>query len=307
MTAITLTGLQVLRAVADRGSFTAAGKQLGYTQSAISRQVAALETAAGAALFRRGAGGTQLTDAGRVLLGHAIDVLERLDGAQREVDALHEVPRGRLRVGAFATAVSALVPRALASFRETHPGVAVTLREGNTPAQLRRVANGGVDVAVVSAVAAVDGVRLEPLLDDPLLLAVARTHPLAGRRSVALDALSDERWISASTDPDETLLGTPQAAGWEPRVAFIARGWTAKFGLVAAGLGVTLVPGLAVAALPADIALVRVRADPPVARRVVLASREGGAGAPHLDAFLDTLNEVGAALGAEIQQRVMAR
>ncbi len=304
---LTITGLQVLRAVADRGSFTAAADRLGYTQSAVSRQVAALETAAGAALFRRGVGGAQLTDAGRVLLGHAIDVLDRLDNAQRELDALQETARGRLRVGAFATAVAALLPRALAAFRETHPGVTVTLREGTTPAQLRRVADGGADAAVVSSSRAAlegPGLRFEELLDDPLLLAVPRTHALAGRRSVALAALNDERWISASTDPDETLLGTWRGAGWEPKVAFVAREWTAKLGLVAAGLGVTLVPGLAATAVREDVALVRVRADPPVARRVVVATREGEPVSPHLGAFVDTLHEVGAALGAEIQRRV---
>jgi DNA-binding transcriptional LysR family regulator len=306
MTTMTLTGLRVLRAVADRGSFTAAAERLGYTQSAVSRQVAALEAAAGAALFRRGAAGTQLTDAGRVLLGHAIDVLDRLDGAQRELDALHETARGRLRVGAFATAVAALLPRALAAFGATHPGVAVTLREGSTPAQLRRVAAGGADAAVVSGRLPTDDRRLrfEPLLDDPLLLAVPRTHALAGRRSVALDALAGERWISAGTDPNQTLLGTWQASEWQPEVVFVAREWTAKLGLVAAGLGVTLVPGLAATAVREDVALVRVRADPPVARSVVLVTREGDASAPHLAAFVDALHEVAAALGAEIQQRV---
>ncbi|HEX6389040.1 MAG TPA: LysR family transcriptional regulator [Solirubrobacteraceae bacterium] len=306
MAAITLTGLQVLRAVADRGSFTAAAEGLGYTQSAISRQVASLEAAAGATMFRRGAGGTELTEAGRVLLGHAVDVLDRLDGAQRELDALHDTARGRLRVGAFATAVAALLPRALAAFRQTHPSVAVTLREGSTLAQLRRVAAGGVDAAVVSSLERLDDSRLrfEPLLDDPLLLAVPRTHALAGRRSVALDDLASERWISASTDPNQTLLGTWDAPGWEPDVVFIAREWTAKLGLVAAGLGVTLVPGLAAIAVRDDVALVRVRADPPVARRVVLATREGEPDAPHLAAFVDTLHAVAAALGAEIQQRV---
>ena len=307
MVAITITGLRVLRAVADHGSFTAAAQRLGYTQSAISRQVAALETAAGATLFRRGPAGTELTDAGRVLLGHAVDVLDRLDGAQRELDALHEAARGRLRVGAFATAVAALLPRALAAFRVSHPGVAVSLREGSTPAQLRRVAAGGADAAVVSLSRGLDTgrLRLEPLLDDPLLLAVGRGHPLAGRRSVALDALAGERWITGASNSGETLtlLGTPDA-DWEPDVAFVAREWTAKLGLVAAGLGVTLVPGLAATAVRGDVALVRVRADPPLARRVLLATRADDAGAAHLGDFADTLHEVAAALGAEIQRRL---
>src|SRR4051794_27310190 len=120
---MTLVGMRVLRAVADRGSFTAAALDLDYTQSAVSRQGAAMETATGAALFERAPRGVRLTEAGRVLLGHAGAVLDEVEAGERDLAGLRSLSSGRVRLGAFATSVAALVPRAVAAFRGRHPSV----------------------------------------------------------------------------------------------------------------------------------------------------------------------------------------
>jgi DNA-binding transcriptional LysR family regulator len=308
MADLTLVGLRVLREVAARGSFTAAAGALGYTQSAVSRQVAAMEAAAGAPLFRRASRGVRLTEAGRILLRHAGGVLDQLDAAQRELAGVRGAVTGRLRVGAFPTAVAALLPRALAAFGALQPGVDVSLREGTTPSQLRRLDSGTTDLAVVGT--APHGppddrrVAVEPLLDDPLLLAVSRDHALARRRVVDLDDLTRERWIAGSADASDTFHG---ALRWEPRVAFVAREWTAKLGLVAAGLGVTLVPGLAATSVREDVALIRIRSAQPATRAVVLATRAGAEPAPHARAFADVLHHVAAELAVELQRRVQDR
>src|SRR4051812_34317172 len=129
------TLLRTFCEVAARGSVTAAAQSLGYTQSAVSRQVAALEAAVDAALFERVARGVRLTDQGRLLLPHANSVLERLDDARRELEELESGKTGRLRVGAFPTAVAVLIPRALAAFEADHPGVSLSLVEGVTRRQ----------------------------------------------------------------------------------------------------------------------------------------------------------------------------
>ena len=121
MAELTLTGLRVVREVAFRGSFTAAAESLGYTQSAVSRQVAAMEAAAGAPLFRRGARGVELTDEGGVIVRHAVAALDQLTAARRELGGMREPAAGTLRVGAFPTAVAALLPRAIAAFAVPHP------------------------------------------------------------------------------------------------------------------------------------------------------------------------------------------
>jgi DNA-binding transcriptional LysR family regulator len=307
MADLTLTGLRVVREVAERGSFTAAADSLGYTQSAVSRQVAAMEAAAGGPLFRRASRGVRLTEAGGVLLRHADRVLDQIDVARRELAGSPGRATGRLRVGAFPTAVAALLPHAIAAFRSRHGGVDVSLREGTTPSQLRRVASGSTDLAVVGALphqpSDHQGIAFEPLLEDPLLLAVGRSHALARRRTVDVDDLAGEPWIAAGTNPEATFLGVWPSLEWRPQIAFIAREWTAKLGLVAAGLGVTVVPGLAVGAIREDVALVRVRARRPGVRAVLLATRAGAAPPAHARAFADALHEAAAELTVELARR----
>ncbi len=312
MADLSLTGLRVLREVAARGSFTGAAKSLGYTQSAVSRRVAALEAAAGVPLFERGSRGVKPTDAGAALLGRAGAVLDEVDAARRELEGLSSATTGRLRVGAFPTAVAALVPRALAGLRGNRPGVEVSLREGSSPTQLRRVGAGNADVAVVGVLPGTRPARdrriaLEHLMEDPLLLAVSRRHPLARRRSVDLDQLAMESWVAANPKADDTLLGAWQWAEWRPRVEFVAREWTAKLGLVAANLGVTLVPGLAADAVRPDVTLVRIRSERPASRAVLVATRAGSDSPPLVAAFVECLHEAAAGLAAELQDRVSRR
>jgi DNA-binding transcriptional LysR family regulator len=311
MAELSLTGLRVLREVAARGSFTAAAKSLGYTQSAVSRQVAGLESAAGAPLFERTARGVRMTDAGAALLRRAGTVLDEVDAAERELEGMSQTATGRLRVGAFPTAVAALLPRAMRAFKERNPDVDVSLREGSTSTQIRRLVSGSADVAVIGVLPQRQAPRdrritLEHLIDDPLLLAVGRDHPLARRRTVNLDDLASERWIAGSPKADDSMLGAWQWAEWKPKVELIAKEWTAKLGLVAAGLGVTLVPGLAADSVRADVALVRIRSERPASRAVFLARRAEDE-APHARAFAELLHDVAAQLTAELQRRVATR
>jgi DNA-binding transcriptional LysR family regulator len=305
-----LTGLRVLREVAGRGSFTAAAKSLGYTQSAVSRQVAGLESAVGTPLFERTARGVRLTDAGDALLRRAGTVLDEVDAAQRELEGITRAATGRLRVGAIPTAVAALLPRAMRAFMERNPGVDVSLREGSTSSQIRRLASGSADVAVIGVLPQWQPPRdrrvtLEHLIDDPLLLAVGGDHPLARRRTVNLDDLASERWIAGSAKADDAMLGAWQWAEWQPRVELIAKEWTAKLGLVAAGLGVTLVPGLAAESVRPDVALIRIRSERPASRTVFLARRAKDE-APQARGFAELLHEVASELTAELQRRVGA-
>jgi DNA-binding transcriptional LysR family regulator len=308
MAEITLTGLRVLREVAARGSFTAAASSLGYTQSAVSRQVAGLEGAAGTPLFDRIARGVRLTDAGTALLQHAGTVLDEVDAAQQELAGIGDVETGRLGVGAFPTAVAALVPRAMATLRRRQPWVLISLREGGTPTQLKRLASGSVDVAVIGFLPGGEATRdrrisLEPLIDDPLLLAVGSEHPLARRRTVDLDDLAGESWVAASGDASDTMIGAWQWADWRPRVELIAKEWTAKLGLVAAGLGVTLVPGLAAAAVRPDVALVRIRSGP-ASRRVLIATRSGHERSAPATVLTEVLHDTAAELNRELRERL---
>jgi DNA-binding transcriptional LysR family regulator len=304
MTEFSLLSLRVIREVAALGSFSAAADRLGYTQSSVSRQVALAERAAGWPLFARHGRGVSLTDAGRLLLRHANAVLAEVELARESLDDLRARPPGRLRLGAFSTALAALVPRAMALFTERHPRTRVWLREGTSSRQLPRVASGAIELAIVSGLhEPLAGVIRAPLLEDPLLLAAPRDHPLAGARSVAADALRGERWIVGSADPRSELLGAWNPSAWNPQVAYVAREWTAKLGLVAAGHGVTLVPGLAAPALPDRIALIRID-HPEAIRPTELAIHEAAAAQDGVRAFIEAVRDVTAELAAELRRRL---
>lgn len=290
---------EVFHTVARLGSITAAARQLSFTQSAVSRQIGALEAELGVRVFDRLPRGVTLTEEGRALLPHAEAILDRLRTARRAVDDLHSLGSGRLRVGAFPTAVAALVPRALAAFRAAYPGVGLSLVEGLTPALLERLAVGDADVAVVSSSPAgpIDAARfdLRHLLDERILVAVARDHRLARRRTVRLAELAAEPFIAGSADAVETLLRAGLPAGFRPRIDIVAAEWTAKFGCVAAGLGVSLVPALAVRGTPADIALLRLHPDDAVVRQVFAATVAGRTTPPAVARFLEFLTAAEAA------------
>lgn len=258
--------LRLFDEVARSGSFTAAAELLGYTQSAVSRRIAALERTAGGPLFERQARGVRLTPAGVALHRHAVSVLERLDRAEEELAAIHAGGGGILRIGAFATANVELVPRALKRFAAERPGVELRLVEGLSPRLVDRLQAGALDVAVISDYPAglPAGGHTVLLGDDALLVALPSDHPLSAQDSVDLRDLREETWIEAAPRGQPTqLVDACAAAGFVPRSGFRVAEWSGKFGFVAAGLGVTLVPELAARAVPEGVVLRRLAAHTP--------------------------------------------
>lgn len=287
--------LRAFLQVARHGSFTGAARTLGWTQSAVSRQVAALEAALGGGpLFDRLPRGVRLTEAGRVLVPYAETVVEALHGAARQLEEVREVAGGRLRFGAFATADAALVPHALAAFRARHPRVRLSREEGFTPRLLDRLAAGHLDLAVVSTTggAPLDAYELHHLLDESLYVAVPAGHPLAEHEGpVRLGLLADADWISGSPRPEGTLLDAALRQGFRPRIAHVVGEWTAKQGYVAAGLGVTLVPALAAESVRPDVTLLPVHDETAPARAIYAALPRDRSPAPAAQSFVTALRE----------------
>ena len=287
--------LKVLREVARTGSFSAAAETLAFTQPAISRQIATLETEAGAQLVERTARGIRLTPAGALLVEHADAILDRLAAAETQLEALAGLKGGRLRIGAFPTANSMLVPLAIRKFSEVHPEVELRLEECVSRELFGRLSAGEIDLAVVSdhlAGEVDEDVRMEFLMEDPLHVALPRDHPLAGKDDLTMADLAEETWIEGRNAVCAAPLhAAAMAAGFEPRIAFESAQWLGKQGLVAAGVGVTLMPTLALATVRDDIVL-RSIDDPVLKRRVSIATLCCGYASPAVEPMKAILREV---------------
>jgi DNA-binding transcriptional LysR family regulator len=298
--------LRVLREVARRGSFSAAAAALSYTQSAVSQQIAALEAQTGLTLLERGSRGVRLTAAGRTLLEHAEGILARLEAAEEEMAAIAGLRGGQLRMASFPTAGATLMPVAIAAFRTAYPEVQLTLAEGEPEEIAPRLRAGEFDLALLFEFEAPaeedETLKRVPLLEDPLHLALPPGHRLARRRAVRLEDLREEAWVQTSSASPcaRHVVRSCHAAGFEPRVAFESDDYQTVQGLVAAGVGVALIPELALSPARADVAVRTLAPHPPV--RTVIAALPGRVGSrarlvPAASAMLRTLEAAAAAAG----------
>lgn len=290
--------MRVLREVARQGSFSAAAEVLAYTQSAVSQQIAALEREAGTTLVERSSRGIRLTDAGRALVTHADAILARLADAEAELEAIAGLRGGSLRLASFPTAGATIMPLAIAEFRRRHPGVDISLTQAEPPEARAALKSGEHDIALLidELRPPSDGIERLHLLDDPMYVVLPRDHPLAGRRGLRLGDLADEAWMfgcSGSCPDSRLLMRACGQAGFEPRVAFESDDYAAIQGFVAAGVGVALIPDLALTTIRDDIVVRSLGRGAP-ARRIVAGTLEGGYRPPAAGAMLEILQEVSA-------------
>lgn len=295
--------MRVLREVAQRGSFSAAAESLSYTQSAVSQQIAALEKEAGTILVERNARGVRLTDAGRALVVHAEAILARLADAEAELEAIAGVRAGRVRLGSFSSAGATIMPKAIAAYRAAHPGIEVQLHAAEPDDGLELLRAGELDIALTITTTFDDscrlqnGVELTKILDDPMYVTVPDWHPLARKRNLRLRDLADEQWILGSTGscPDTSIfLRECERAGFEPRIVFHSDDYFAIQGFVAAGMGVSFIPDLALVAVREDITIRSLGARPP-ARRIMAATLQDSWASPAKAAMLEHLVAAGEA------------
>ncbi|MHB9850687.1 LysR family transcriptional regulator [Streptomyces sp. Tue6028] len=287
--------MQVLRAVVGCGSVTGAAADLGYTPSAVSQQIAALEREAGTELLERVGRGVRPTPAGLLLTEYADVIGRKVAEAETALADLLSGRTGRLAVRYFATAGAALVAPAIARFRSEHPGVEVELKLTDPEDPLPDVKEGRADLALVVGPRdpVPDGVRLVHLLDDPYRVVLPRGHRLAGRRTPALADLAGEPFVGSEW-PGPCLaaqLDACAAAGFTPGFVVQSEDYVTAQGFVAAGLGVSLIPRLGLGGRHPDVVVRKVR-DPEPMRAIYAAVRESAPERPALRGLLDALSTV---------------
>jgi DNA-binding transcriptional LysR family regulator len=294
--------LRVLCAVADHPTLGAAADALSYTPSAVSQQIVALEREIGARVLHRGPRGVRLTAAGQLLVDQARPILSGLQAAEASVAALNGLTTGRLALASFATAGATILPRAIAGFRARHPEVTITLTQADPQAAMARLRAGEVDLILTAdAEESPDaGVEVVTLLEDPLHAVLPSSHPLAGREQLALEELASDTWVDTPTGSDarRLLLWACARAGFIPRVAFESDEYLTVQQLVAAGVGVALVPGLALRSSSVSGTTV-LPLGSPVVRRVMAAVHASEFRAPAAGAMLEILREVAAGRNEE--------
>jgi len=286
--------LRVLHAVSAYGSVTAAAAALGYSAPAVSQQLAALEREVGMRLTERAGRGVELTPAAHILVGHTDALLARLDAAEADLAALRDQIAGRVTLAAFPSAAAGLVPAAWAALAGSAPQVRLDLTEMEPEESLPAVLRGETDVAVAHEYDLLPR-PLDPLferrelLDDPVVLAIPAGYPADG--PVPLASLAGQPFLAPrqATSCAEMIQRACARAGFVPRVVARASDFQVLLSLVAAGAGVTLVPGLAARWLPPRVRLVP-PADP-VTRRVFTVSRRGGDRKPAVRVVLDALSD----------------
>ena len=297
----------MLRALADHGTVTAAAEVLHLTPSAVSQQLAALESEVGQELLERRGRRVAITSAGRLLLTHADAILAEVDRAEDAMRLHADGTTGELRVAAFATAISLLVAPSLALLRETTPGLRLAVRDAEGHQAVAQLLDGEIDLAIAvehRGSPRADDERLAriPLYAEPFVAVLPANHPAAKSESVDLATLSTDDWVMTSVgNPirDVVLLACEQA-GFQPRIAHTSDDFRAVAALVAAGAGVSLVPRLAQgrSAQPDRDpgAVVRPLSAPTPVRRVFAATRQGRTDHPLIAATLSALLKTAAEL-----------
>jgi molybdate transport repressor ModE-like protein len=304
-----LQSVRIVRAIAEHGSITAAARMLGYSQPAVSQHLQRTERRLGVPLVTRVGRTVRLTEAGQVLARHAQVITSALDAASGDLADLAGLRTGTVRLAAFPTASSTIVPRLLALLEAKHPGVRVSYVEAQPPQAVALLREGAVDLAITFSYPgdradphydSANGLATRTLYTEEMVVVLPNDHPLAASPIVNVSDLEYERWIAGCPRCSGHLLAVCEVAGFVPDIALETDNASAVLNMVASGLGVAMVArlALATATLPAG-AVVRAQ-SPASLRSIHLVASDGAERVPSIAATLALLTRVsGAEWGLE--------
>ncbi|MES2170950.1 MAG: LysR family transcriptional regulator [Actinomycetota bacterium] len=286
-----LQSVRIVRAIADAGSITGAARALGYSQPAVSQHLQRAEARLGLPLVTRIGRTVRLTEAGQVLARHALSITSAIEAAAGDLADLAGLRTGTVRLAAFPTASSTIVPRLLAMLAEQHPGIRVSYVEAQPPQAVAMVRDGSTDLAITFSYPgdradphrdSANGLATETLFTEEMVVVLPAGHPQDADEPIDVASLAGERWIAGCPRCRGHLLAVCEVAGFAPAIAFETDNASAVLNMVASGLGVAMLPrlALATATLPAG-AVIRTH-SPASMRSIHLVSSEGTRSVPSL-------------------------
>lgn len=293
--------LRVVKAIADTGSITAAARILGYSQPAVSQQLRRLERRAGMPIVERVGRGVRLTEAGSILARHAAAVTTALDAAAGDLAELRGLRAGRVRIAAFPSASSTVVPRVIAAVTARRPGVSISFVEAEPPDAITAVRENRADIALTYSYpgdrrehleSAASGLSSRVIGDDDTVVVVPTDHPAAAHDPIDLSQLAGERWIAGCPQCRGHLLEACGRAGFTPDIAFETDNFIAVENLVAQGVGMAILPRMAVASLPMLSGIAAPRLPSAEARTLHVVTARGAEHVPAVGAALEVMGEV---------------
>jgi len=251
-----LQSVRIMRAIAETGTITAAARSLGYSQPAISQHLQRTEARLGLSLVTRVGRSIRLTEAGALLARHALTITSALDAAEGDLADLAGLRTGSVRLAAFPTASSTIVPRLLALMNDAHPGIRITYIEAQPPEAVAMLRDGSIDLAVTFSYPgdrsdphrdSASGLTIETLFTEEMVVVLPAAHPLAKLEVVDVALLGEDRWIAGCPRCRGHLLAVCEVAGFTPSISFETDNASAVLNMVASGLGVAMLPRLALA------------------------------------------------------------
>jgi DNA-binding transcriptional LysR family regulator len=302
--------LRILREVAQRGSFSGAADSLYLSQSAVSQQIATLEREVGMQLLDRTREGPKLTDAGRVLVSHADAAIARLEEAERELAAIAGIEGSELRLASFPSASATVLTEAVSTFHRRYPKVRLAVADAEPEVSLPQLRGGEIDLALTFDYPSIptEGERdldRTLVLTESMRVCLPKDHELAAKPVVPLAELADTLWLCGSRPSScgVVVMEACRQAGFEPQVGFESDDYNVMQGFIAAGLGVTLLPDLALPTLRSEL-VVRETDPPSPQRRVWAVTRSEGARSPATEAMLEILTDVGESISERSAKRL---
>lgn len=273
---------------------TGAAEALSFTPSAVSQQIRKLEAQVRQPLLDRHARGVALTDAGKAVVEHVELIQRQLSALQGRLDDIACRRAGSLRIGTFPTVSYSLLPSVVTRFKDQSPGIELLVHSSRLDGLMRQLEARALDAAFlwdypwcrIESTA----ISYDHLIDDPTMLLVSKSHPMAGRKSVHMAELRDEKWITRADlrSVVEVLQRSGMQSGFQPMVSYEAHDYQETQAMVAVGLGIALVPKLGLANLRTDLVALELGTDAP-SRRILIARPASKVQTPADSAFTEAL------------------